>query len=187
MFGIVLLAIILRVSLSFAVGSTAVIFDYLMLGPNGMYSIVSTMFGGIWSILMSSISFFAFIGVVLAKSNIPEDLYHAFYLWSGRMPGGLLLDTSSFAATLSEMTGSYAASTITTGTVGIPAMDRRGYDHNFVLGTIGASGTFLRVGRAFPWPDAHRWGTDLPVSRDHRSFHQHWLIPTHVFSGGKHD
>ncbi|WP_372572236.1 TRAP transporter large permease [Ruegeria jejuensis] len=141
MFGMVLLAIILGVSLSFAMGGTAVIFGYLMFGPNGMYSIVSTMFGGMWSILLSSIPFFVFIGVALAKSKIAEDLYHAFYLWSGRMPGGLLLGTSGFAATLSAMTGSCAASTITTGMVGIPAMDQRGYDRNFVLGTIGASGT----------------------------------------------
>ncbi|MEO1554978.1 MAG: TRAP transporter large permease subunit [Pseudomonadota bacterium] len=141
MFGMVLFAIIFGVSLSFAMGGTAVVFGYLMFGSNGMYSIVSTMFGGMWSILLSSIPFFVFIGVALAKSKIAEDLYHAFYLWSGRTPGGLLLGTSGFAATLSAMTGSCAASTITTGMVGIPAMDQRGYDRNFVLGTIGASGT----------------------------------------------
>ncbi|MCK5501184.1 MAG: TRAP transporter large permease subunit, partial [Tritonibacter mobilis] len=110
-------------------------------GSNGLYSIVSAAFGGMWSILLSSIPLFTFIGVALAKSRIASDLYHAFYLWSGRMPGGLLLGTSGFAATLSAMTGSCAASTITTGMVGIPAMDQRGYDRNFVLGTIGASGT----------------------------------------------
>ncbi|UZD90370.1 TRAP transporter large permease [Cognatishimia activa] len=141
MFGMVLLAIICGVSLSFAMGGTAVVFGYIMFGSNGMYSIVSTMFGGMWSILLSSIPFFVFIGVALARSRIAEDLYHAFYLWSGRMPGGLLVGTSGFAATLSAMTGSCAASTITTGMVGIPAMDQRGYDRNFVLGTIGASGT----------------------------------------------
>ncbi|CAD0187248.1 Neu5Ac permease [Ruegeria sp. THAF57] len=141
MFGMVLVAIICGVSLAFAMGGTAVVFGYIMFGPNGMYSIVSTMFGGMWSILLSSIPFFVFIGVALARSRIAEDLYHAFHLWSGRMPGGLLVGTSGFAATLSAMTGSCAASTITTGMVGIPAMDQRGYDRNFVLGTIGASGT----------------------------------------------
>ena len=57
------------------------------------------------------------------------------------MPGGLLIGTSGFAATLSAMTGSCAASTVTTGLVGMPAMAQRGYDRRFVLGTIGASGT----------------------------------------------
>ena len=141
MFGMLLSAIILGVSLSFAMGGTAVIFGFLLFGSSGMFSIVSTMFGGMWSILLSSIPFFVFIGVALAKSRIAEDLYHSFYLWSGRTPGGLLLGTSGFAATLSAMTGSCAASTITTGMVGIPAMKQRGYDQTFVLGTIGASGT----------------------------------------------
>lgn len=141
MFGMLLIAIICGVSLSFAMGGTAVVFGYLIYGSNGMYSIVSAAFGGMWSILLSAIPLFTFIGVALAKSRIASDLYHAFYLWSGRMPGGLLLGTAGFAATLSAMTGSCAASTITTGMVGIPAMDQRGYDRNFVLGTIGASGT----------------------------------------------
>lgn len=141
MFGMLLIAIICGVSLSFAMGGTAVVFGYLIYGPNGMYSIVSAAFGGMWSILLSAIPLFTFIGVALAKSRIASDLYHAFYLWSGRMPGGLLLGTSGFAATLSAMTGSCAASTITTGMVGIPAMEQRGYDKGFVLGTIGASGT----------------------------------------------
>ena len=141
MFGMLLIAIICGVSLSFAMGGTAVIFGYIIFGSNGMYSIVSAAFGGMWSILLSAIPLFTFIGVALAKSRIASDLYHAFYLWSGRMPGGLLLGTSGFAATLSAMTGSCAASTITTGMVGIPAMDQRGYDRKFVLGTIGASGT----------------------------------------------
>ena len=141
MFGVLLTAIILGVSLTFALGGTAVIFGLIVFGPNGMFTIVSTMFGAMWSILLSAIPLFVFIGVALARSRIANDLYQAFYLWSGRTPGGLLLGTSGFAATLSAMTGSCAASTVTTGLVGMPAMDQRGYDRRFVLGTIGASGT----------------------------------------------
>lgn len=141
MFGLLLFSIIAGVSLTFAMGGTAVIFGMLMFGPNGMYAIITTMFGNMWSILLSAIPLFVFIGVALAKSRIANDLYHAFYLWSGRTPGGLLLGTAGFAATLSAMTGSCAASTVTTGLVGIPAMDKRKYDRSFVLGTIGAAGT----------------------------------------------
>ncbi|HHX88470.1 MAG TPA: TRAP transporter large permease subunit [Paracoccus sp.] len=141
MFGVLLLGILLGVSLAFIMGGTAVIFGLFVFGPNGMFTIVSTLFGSMWSILLSAIPLFVFIGVALARSRIAEDLYHCFYLWSGRTPGGLLLGTSGFAATLSAMTGSCAASTVTTGLVGIPAMEQRGYDKSFVLGTIGASGT----------------------------------------------
>lgn len=141
MFSMLLGAILLGVSLSFALGGTAVVFGLLLFGTNGMFTIVSTMFGSLWSILLSAIPLFVFIGVALARSQIARDLYHAFYLWSGRTPGGLLIGTSGFAATLSAMTGSCAASTVTTGLVGMPAMEERNYDRRFVLGTIGASGT----------------------------------------------
>ncbi|MCT4682110.1 MAG: TRAP transporter large permease subunit [Roseicyclus sp.] len=141
MFSMLLVAILFGVSLTFALGGTAVVFGLLVFGMNGMFTIVSTMFGSMWSILLSAIPLFVFIGVALARSRIADDLYQAFYLWSGRTPGGLLIGTSGFAATLSAMTGSCAASTVTTGLVGMPAMEKRGYDKRFMLGTIGASGT----------------------------------------------
>ena len=67
MFGMLLVAIMLGVSLSFALGGTAVVFGLLMFGPNGMFTIVSTMFGSMWSILLSAIPLFVFIGVALAR------------------------------------------------------------------------------------------------------------------------
>lgn len=141
MFGMLIAAILLGVSLSFAMGGIAVIFSYLMSGPQGFYSVVSSTFGNMWSILLSAIPLFIAIGIALGRSKIADDLYRAFYLWSGRVNGGLLVGTSGFAAVLSAMTGNCSASTITTGLVGIPAMKRHGYDDGFVLGTIGASGT----------------------------------------------
>ncbi|WP_435988462.1 TRAP transporter large permease [Sulfitobacter sp. SH24] len=141
MFGGLIIAIILGVSLSFAMGGIAVIFAVIMNGLPGIYSVVSSTFGNMWSILLSAIPMFIAIGIALGRSKIAEDLYQAFYLWSGRLNGGLLVGTSGFAAVLSAMTGNCSASTITTGLVGIPAMKRHGYDDRFVLGTIGASGT----------------------------------------------
>lgn len=141
MFGVLITAILLGVSLSFAMGGTAVVFALLMNGPQGLYSVVSSTFGNMWSILLSAIPLFVAIGIALGRSRIADDLYRAFYLWSGKVNGGLLVGTSGFAAVLSAMTGNCSASTITTGLVGIPAMKRHGYDDQFVLGTIGASGT----------------------------------------------
>jgi len=141
MFGSLIAAIMMGVSLSYAMGAIAVIFSYLMNGPTGFYSVVSSTFGNMWSILLSAIPLFIFIGVALGRSRIANDLYSAFYLWSGRMNGGLLVGTAGFAAVLSAMTGNCSASTITTGIVGMPAMKKHGYDDKFVLGTIGAAGT----------------------------------------------
>lgn len=141
MFGALILLILLGVSLAFALGSVAVVFVILLNGFDGLFPILSATFGSMWSISLTAIPLFVLMGVALGKSKISTDLYDAFYIWSGRVNGGLLLGTTGFAAALSAMTGSAAASTITTGMVGIPAMEKHGYDRNFVLGTIGAAGT----------------------------------------------
>ena len=141
MFGSLLLAIALGVSLSYALGGIAVIFALTMSGPSGLFSLVSATFNMMWSILLSAIPFFIFIGVALASSQISRDLYRAFYLWSGRVSGGLLFGTAGFAATLSSMTGNCAASTLTTGMIGIPSMEKYNYQRSLVLGTIGAAGS----------------------------------------------
>lgn len=141
MFGLLLLLIIFGVSLAFALGATAVIFTVILNGTSGLFPILSATFGSMWSISLAAIPLFVMMGVALGKSKIASDLYKVFYLWSGRVNGGLLVGTTGFAAVLSAMTGSCAASTLTTGMVGIPAMDRHNYDKKFVLGTIGAAGT----------------------------------------------
>lgn len=141
MFGTLLFLIMMGVSLSFALGGVAVIFSVMLQGTGGLFPIISATFGSMWSVLLAAIPLFVFMGVALGRSKISADLYQAFYLWSGRVNGGLLLGTTGFASVLSAMTGSCAASTLTTGMVGMPAMDRHGYDRNFVLGTIGAAGT----------------------------------------------
>ncbi len=141
MFGLLLLLIMLGVSLSFALGGVAVIFTLILHGPHGLFPMISAVFGTMWSILLAAIPLFVFMGVALSRSQISTDLYRAFYVWSGRVNGGLLLGTTGFASILSAMTGSCAASTITTGMVGMPAMEKHGYNRAFVLGTIGAAGT----------------------------------------------
>lgn len=141
MFGLLILLIMMGVSLSFALGGVAVIFSVMLNGVGGLYPIVSATFGSMWSVLLAAIPLFVLMGVALGRSKISSDLYNAFYLWSGRVNGGLLLGTTGFASVLSAMTGSCAASTLTTGMVGMPSMERHGYDRKFVLGTIGAAGT----------------------------------------------
>lgn len=141
MFGLLVLLIMLGVSLSYALGGVAVIFTLLLHGPDGLFPMVSAVFQTMWSILLAAIPLFVFMGVALARSQVSRDLYQAFYVWSGRVNGGLLLGTTGFAAVLSAMTGSCAASTLTTGMVGMPSMEQRGYNRQFVLGTIGAAGT----------------------------------------------
>jgi tripartite ATP-independent transporter DctM subunit len=141
MFGSLVLCIMFGVSLAFALGSIGVITALLMWGPAGLMPIVTGVFNYMWMLLLAAVPLFVFIGVALSKSKIAEDMYDAFYLWSGRLRGGLAVGTCGFAAALSAMTGNCSASTVTTGLVAIPPMRQRKYRETIIFGSIGSAGT----------------------------------------------
>ncbi|WP_054032239.1 TRAP transporter large permease [Desulfatitalea tepidiphila] len=141
MFGGLVLAIMLGVSLGFAMGGIAVISALIMWGPGGLMPIVAGVFNYMWMLLLAAVPLFIFIGVALSKSKIAEDMYETFYLWSGSLRGGLAVGSCGFAAALSAMTGNCSASTVTTGLVGIPPMRQKGYQDSIIFGTIGSAGT----------------------------------------------
>jgi tripartite ATP-independent transporter DctM subunit len=141
MFGGLILLIMFGVSLSFAMGSIAVIAGFILYGTGSFMSIVAPVFDYMWMLLLAAVPLFVFIGVTLSSSKISEDMYEAFYLWSGRIRGGLAVGSCGFAAALSAMTGNCSASTVTAGLVGIPPMRNKGYHENIIFGTIGAAGT----------------------------------------------
>ncbi|MFH1982625.1 MAG: TRAP transporter large permease subunit [Pseudomonadota bacterium] len=141
MFGSLILSIMFGVSLAFALGAVGTITAYLMWGPDGWMPIVTGVFNYMWMLLLAAVPLFVFIGVALSKSKIAEDMYEAFYLWSGRLRGGLAVGTCCFAAALSAMTGNCSASTVTTGLVAIPPMRRRNYHESIIFGSIGSAGT----------------------------------------------
>jgi tripartite ATP-independent transporter DctM subunit len=141
MFGGLVLLIMFGVSLGFAMGAVAVVAGYILYGPMGFFSIISPVFNYMWMVLLAAVPLFILIGVGLASSNIATDMYSAFYLWSGRLRGGLAVGSCGFAAALSAMTGNCAASTMTAGLVGIPPMKKKSYDEKLAFGTIGAAGT----------------------------------------------
>ena len=141
MFGSLVLCIMFGVSLAFALGAIGVITALIMWGPAGLMPIVTGVFNYMWMLLLAAVPLFVFIGVALSKSRIAEDMYDAFYLWSGRLRGGLAVGTCGFAAALSAMTGNCSASTVTTGLVAIPPMRQRKYSESIIFGSIGSAGT----------------------------------------------
>ena len=141
MFGGMIVAVMAGVSLGFAMGAVAVVATLILYGTAGLLPIVTAVFNYMWMLVLAAVPLFILIGVALSKSKIADDLYHAFYLWSGPLRGGLALGSCGFAAALSAMTGICSASTVTAGLVGMPPMRQRGYKESIIFGTIGAAGT----------------------------------------------
>ncbi len=141
MFIPLIIAIMFGVSLGFALGGVGIVAAIIMWGPAGLFPIVTGVFKYMWMVVLAAVPLFVFMGVALSKCGIATDMYNAFYIWSGKVRGGLAVGSCGFAAALSAMTGNCSAATVTAGLVGIPPMKERKYKESLIFGTICSAGT----------------------------------------------
>jgi TRAP-type mannitol/chloroaromatic compound transport system permease large subunit len=92
-----------------------------------------------------AIPFFAFMGLILERSGMAEDLLETVGQLFGSVRGGLAYAVIFVGALLAATTGVVAASVISMGLIALPIMLRYGYDTRFAAGTIAASGTLAQI------------------------------------------
>ncbi len=92
-----------------------------------------------------AIPFFAFMGLILERSGMAEDLLETIGQLFGTIRGGLAYAVIFVGALLAATTGVVAASVISMGLISLPIMLRYGYDARFATGTIAASGTLAQI------------------------------------------
>ena len=92
-----------------------------------------------------AVPLFVFMGVVLEKSGLAEELLETMALLFGKMRGGISISVVVVGAILAASTGIVGASVITMGLVSLPTMLRRGYHKELICGTICASGTLGQI------------------------------------------
>lgn len=84
---------------------------------------------------------FIFMGYMFAETGIATDLYRMFYVWSGRLPGGLAIGTIAMMILISAINGLSVAGLAIGATIALPEMLRHGYDKRMVTGVIQAGST----------------------------------------------
>src|ERR671925_2377098 len=92
-----------------------------------------------------AVPLFVFMGVVLEKSGLAEELLETMALLFGKMRGGIAISVVVVGAILAASTGIVGASVITMGMISLPTMLRRGYDKELICGTICAAGTLGQI------------------------------------------
>ncbi|MDR6757385.1 TRAP-type mannitol/chloroaromatic compound transport system permease large subunit [Mycoplana sp. BE70] len=92
-----------------------------------------------------AIPFFTFMGIVLEKSGMAEDLLDTIGQLFGPIRGGLAYAVIFVGALLAATTGVVAASVIAMGLISLPIMLRYGYDRSLASGVIAASGTLAQI------------------------------------------
>lgn len=102
-------------------------------------------FGTMSNFSYLAIPYFVYMGTVLEKSGLAEDLLETVGLLFGRIRGGLAVGVVLVGALLGATTGVVAASVITMGVISLPVMLRNGYDKRFATGVIASSGTLAQI------------------------------------------
>jgi tripartite ATP-independent transporter DctM subunit len=128
-------------ALAFALlGQLAGSFDpaFLAALPNRLYGIMT-------NITLIAVPLFVFMGVMLERSRVADDLLETMAALFGRVRGGLGYSVTLVGMLLAASTGIVGATVVTMGLLSLPTMLRRGYDPRIAAGTICASGTLGQI------------------------------------------
>jgi TRAP-type mannitol/chloroaromatic compound transport system permease large subunit len=112
--------------------------DFLQALPERLYGTMS-------NDILLAIPFFTFMGLVLERSGMAEDLLDTVGQLFGSVRGGLAYAVIFVGALLAATTGVVAASVIAMGLISLPIMLRYGYDRRLATGVIAASGTLAQI------------------------------------------
>ena len=106
--------------------------------PNRLYGIMT-------NITLIAVPLFVFMGVMLERSRVADDLLETMSALFGRLRGGLGYSVTLVGMLLAASTGIVGATVVTMGLLSLPTMLRRGYDPRIATGTICASGTLGQI------------------------------------------
>ena len=150
MFGCLVLAMLMGFPVAFTLGGLGMAVGYYAVGqgyfPEAfMANLPLRLFGIVSNELLLSIPFFTFMGAILERCGLAEDLLEGTAQLFGRFPGGIAFAVVVVGAILGAITGTVAASVIAMGVIALPIMMRAGYNTRFSTGVIAASGTITQV------------------------------------------
>ncbi|MEX0732715.1 MAG: TRAP transporter large permease subunit [Aquisalimonadaceae bacterium] len=162
MFAVLIVFMLTGYPVAFSLGATAVLFT--MFGsdllPNmgialpwdpefrsvRLNVLPQRIFGSIMdNYTLVAVPFFVFMGVMLEKSGLAEDLLKTMGRLFGRLRGGLAISVVGVGALLAASTGVVGASVVTMAVLALPVMLKYGYDKRLASGTIAASGTLGQI------------------------------------------
>jgi TRAP-type mannitol/chloroaromatic compound transport system permease large subunit len=113
--------------------------------PDFLQAMPERIFGTMNNDVLLAIPFFTFMGLVLERSGMAEDLLDTIGQLFGTIRGGLAYAVVFVGALLAATTGVVAASVISMGLISLPIMLRYGYDRRLASGVIAASGTLAQI------------------------------------------
>ncbi|HYC42535.1 MAG TPA: TRAP transporter large permease subunit [Noviherbaspirillum sp.] len=150
MFGALVVFLLSGFPVAFALAANGLFFGLLgielgLLKPELLQALPNRIFGIMANDTLLAIPFFTFMGLILERSGMAEDLLDTIGQLFGPVRGGVAYAVIFVGALLAATTGVVAASVISMGLISLPVMLRYGYDKRIATGVIAASGTLAQI------------------------------------------
>ncbi|HEY3230311.1 MAG TPA: TRAP transporter large permease subunit [Roseiflexaceae bacterium] len=150
MFVALVVILLLGYPVAFGLAAVGIAFALLgiqlgLLGPQLIQALPERLWGVMSNDTLLCVPFFTFMGLILERSGMAEDLLDTIGQVFGPVRGGLAYAVVFVGALLAATTGVVAASVISMGLISLPIMLRYGYDRRFASGVIAASGTLAQI------------------------------------------
>ena len=150
MFGALVVLLLVGYPVAFALAANGIAFAFLgihlgLLTPDLLQALPERVFGIMRNDTLLAIPFFTFMGLILERSGMAEELLDTIGQLFGTVRGGIAYAVIFVGALLAATTGVVAASVISMGLISLPIMMRYGYSTRLAAGVIAASGTLAQI------------------------------------------
>ncbi|AMO54489.1 C4-dicarboxylate ABC transporter [Endozoicomonas montiporae] len=150
MFACVCAVLMIGYPVAFSLAGTALMFAAIgtltgYFDSSFLTALPSRLFGIVGNQTLLAVPLFVFMGVMLEKSRVAENLLESMARLFGQMRGGLGLSVTVVGMLLAASTGIVGATVVTMGLLSLPTMMRRGYSAQLATGTICATGSLGQI------------------------------------------
>jgi len=130
---------------AFTLGGVSLIFGYFTFGLDFFNLLPLRIWGVMTNYVMIAVPLFVYMGVMMEKSGVAEELLETMAMLFGRVRGGLAISVVVVGALLAASTGIVGATVVTMGLLSLPTMLKRGYSPEVATGTICSAGTLGQI------------------------------------------
>ncbi len=145
MFFVALLMLLVGFPVAFTFGGVALLFGVFAEGPEIFAFMPYRIYSIMNNTVLMAVPLFIFMGIVLQKTRLAEQLLESMGKLFGGVRGGLAISTILVGALLAASTGVVGASVVAMGLISLPVMLKYNYDKKIACGTICASGTLGQI------------------------------------------
>lgn len=150
MFGGLVVFLLIGYPAAFSLAAVGLFFGFIaiemgVIAPNYLGNLTFQLYSIVSNDLLLAIPFFTFMGAILERCGLAEDLLDSIGQLFGPIRGGLSYAVIFVGAILGAITGTVAASVIAMGVISLPVMMRYNYDMRHATGVIAASGTITQL------------------------------------------